>query len=151
MLFFPKVKIKWGKIIFVSFIFLVIEMVIRNIEAFLTMKYYFMPEYFSVWSKLMMSKAGPPPAEFFVISALFSFLSALVIACVYECIKNSLERGFWKRVLGFTKLMMLLMLVFAYLPMYLMVNIPVALVVSWFVSGTLVVFLGAVIFVKILK
>lgn len=151
MLFFPKVKIRWGKVFLASVILFVLQMVIMNIEALFDMKYYVMPEYFPVWSKLMMPNQGPPPAEFFVISALFSFLSALVLACVYECFKSSLEKKFWPRVLGFTKLMALLSLVFAYLPMYMMINLPVMLIVSWFVSGALVIFLGTIVFVKILK
>jgi hypothetical protein len=151
MIFFPKVKIKWNKVVLVSVILLVIEMVVRNLEAFLTMKYYLMPEYFGAWSKLMMPKEGPPPPEFFYLSAAFSFLSALVLACVYECIKSSLEKKFWPRVLGFTKLMVLLTLVFSYLPMYLMFNIPTDLILSWFFTGALVMFISALIFVKILK
>ncbi len=151
MLFFPKVKIRWGKVILVSIILLVIQMVIMNVEALFDMKYYVMPEYFPVWSKLMMPNAGPPPAEFFIASTLFSFLSALVLACVYECFKTSLEKKFWPRVLGFTKLMALLSLVFAYLPMYMMINLPVMLIVSWFISGVLVILLGSIVFVKILK
>ncbi|MBI5127474.1 hypothetical protein HZA76_03375 [Candidatus Roizmanbacteria bacterium] len=151
MLFFPKVKIRWGKVILVSIILLVIQMIIMNVEAFFDMKYYIMPQYFPVWSKLMMPNAGPPPAEFFIMSSLFSLLSALVLACVYECFKASLDKNFWSRVLGFTKLMALLTLVFAYLPMYLMINLPLGLIVSWFVSGVLVIFLGTIVFVKILK
>ncbi len=151
MLFFSKVKIKWGRVIVASLILTVISMVVRNVEAVMTMKYYLMPEYLGVWSKLMMPSAGPPPREFFVISILFAFLSALVLACVYECFKSSLEKSFWRRVLGFTKLMMLLILVFAYFPMYLMINIPLVLIVSWFINGTLIIFLGTVVLVKILK
>ena len=151
MLFFPKVKIRWGKIILVSIILLVIQMVIMNIEAFFDMKYYIMPQYFTVWSGLMMPNAGPPPIEFFIMSSLFSFLSALVLACVYECFKGSLEKKFWSRVLGYTKLMALLSLIFAYLPMYLMINLPLGLIASWFISGILVIFLGTIVFVKVLK
>lgn len=151
MLFFPKVKIRWGKVVIASIILLVIQMVVMNIEALFDMKYYVMPEYFPVWSKLMMPNAGPPPVEFFVASALFSFLTALVLACVYECFKASLDKRFWPRVLGFTKLMALLSLIFSYLPMYMLINLPLGLIVSWFVSGVLVIFLGSVVFVKILK
>lgn len=151
MLFFPKVKPRWGKIFLVSFLLLVVEMVIRNIEAVATMNFYLDPQYFSVWSKAMMPKEGPPPAEFFVLSAAFTLLSAMVLACVYECIKSSLEKDYWKRVLGFTKLMAGLTLVFAYLPMYLMINLPVALLISWFLTSVLITFIGAMMFVKILK
>jgi len=151
MLFFPKVKINWQKVITASVIVFVIEMVVRQVEAFLTMQYYVMPEYFGVWSKLMMPKAGPPPPEFFVTSAMFSFLGALILACVYECIKGSLSKQFWPRVLGFTKLMTLLMLAFAFMPMFLMMNIQQALLVSWFVTSVLVTLVASMVFVKILK
>lgn len=110
-----------------------------------------MPEYFGLWSKLMMPKAGPPPQEFFVLSVLFSFLGGLILACVYECIKNSLDKKFLARVLGFTKLMVLLTLAFGYFPMLLMINIPQALMIAWFVSGSIILLLDAVVFVKVLK
>ncbi len=151
MLFFPKVKINWKKVFIASIIVFIIDIVVRQVEVFFTMKYYVMPEYFGVWSKLMMPKAGPPQAEFFIISALFTFLTALILACVYECIKDSLMKSFWQRVLGYTKLMLLLMLVFSYLPMYLLINLPVQLITSWFVTSILVVFASSIVFVKILK
>ena len=99
----------------------------------------------------MMPKAGPPPPEFFMMSALFTFLGALILACVYECIKTSLSKAFWPRVLGFTKLMALLMLAFSYLPMFLMMNIPQELIVSWFVSSVLMTLVASMVFVKVLK
>lgn len=150
MIFFPKVKINWAKVILSSFIVFIIEMLVKQTEAILTMRYYLMPEYFGIWSKLMMSKVGPPP-DFFILSALFSFLTALVLACVYECIKANLDKKFWHRVLGFTKLMALLMLVFGYLPMFLLLNVPQALLISWFVSSSLAMFFGSIVFVKLLK
>jgi hypothetical protein len=151
MLFFPKVRIRWSKVIAASLIVFIIDMVIRQIEVLLTMKYYLMPEYFGVWSKLMMPKAGPPPPEFFVTSTLFSFLGALILACVYECIKTSLLKQFWPRVLGFTKLMTLLMLAFSYLPMFLLINLPQALIGTWLVTSILMTLIASIVFVKILK
>lgn len=151
MLFFPKIKIHWTKVLLASLIVFIVEVMVRQVEAFLTMKYYLMPEYFGVWSKLMMPKAGPPPPEFFMMSALFTFLGALILACVYECIKTSLSKRFWPRVLGFTKLMALLMLAFSYLPMFLMMNLPQGLIISWFVSSVLITLVASMVFVKVLK
>ncbi len=38
MLFFPKVKIHWAKVFIASFIVLIVDIVVRQVEAFLTMK-----------------------------------------------------------------------------------------------------------------
>lgn len=149
-LFFKR-KLNWRKILLASLLFLVISTVVRQIETILTMKYYVMPEYFGIWSKLMMPKAGPPPLEFFVFSLLFTWLTGLVLAYVYEWIKNSLPKTFWLRVLGYTKLIALMMIVFSYLPMYLILNVPSTLLLSWLITGTVIIFLASIEFVKIMK
>ena len=89
-------KISWGKVILTAAIFTAISYVIHMIEAFLTIKYYMMPEYFGVWSKLMMPTAGPPPIEFTIISAVLSFVSGLLFALVYAVVKGSVPGKGWK-------------------------------------------------------
>lgn len=52
-------------------------------ESAATMDIYLMPEYFPVWSRLMMPDMGPPPATFFALSILVSFALALIDAAVF--------------------------------------------------------------------
>lgn len=134
-----------------GFLFLIISFVIRNIEAVLTMKYYLMPAYFPVWSKLMMPSAGPPPAIFTIVSVLFSLFTGLVLAMTYAMIKDLLPAKFWGHVLCFASWLFVLSFVFFTLPVYLMINLPVGLLVSWLISSAVIFFLGSMIFVKIIK
>lgn len=144
-------KIRWGKVIWAGLVFLVIGFVVRQVEAVLTMNYYLMPEYFGVWSKVMMPSVGPPPASFMIISAIFIFLTGVVLAGFYDFIKELLPKKPGERVVCFMVTMISLLVVFFTLPVYLMFNVPVGLLVSWFLS-TLVVLGGAsVVFGKILR
>jgi len=144
-------KIQWKKALLAGVVFVIINTVVRQIEAFLTMNYYMMPEYFGVWSKIMMPTAGPPPASFMVVSLLFSYVTGVTLAAVYDFIKDLLPKKFWLRVINFTDLIIGLMVVFFTLPVYLLLNVPVMLLVYWLASSVVIVFLGTVVFVKMLK
>lgn len=144
-------KIKWGKALLASLIFLVISFIIRQVESLLMMNYYIMPQYFGVWSKLMMPKAGPPEMPFFVTSLIFSFITGLTLALVYFYMKDSFPKGFWTKVINFTDIVIGLSFVFFTLPVYLMFNIPLGLLISWLISSFIIFFLGSMVFVRMLK
>lgn len=151
MFLFSSKKFHWKKIIFASLILTVIDFIIHQIEATITIKYYLMPEYYGLWSKLMMPKAGPPPAEFFVISILVSFLSSLVLATIFVFIKDLLPKKHSLRILGYTKITALFMLIFSYFPMFMMFNVPYVLLASWFLTSVIAIVVGACLFTKMLN
>ena len=68
-------ELSWKKIFLVGFIYTIFASLVHRSEAILTVKYYQVPEYLGVWSKLMMSKVGPVPAEFMVTSIIFTLYS----------------------------------------------------------------------------
>jgi len=144
-------NIRWNKVLLSGFIYLVIAAIVRQIEAIITMNYYKMPAYFGLWSKVMMPKAGHPPLKFFLISFLFSLLTGITLAVLYEIIKEKLEKKYWMRILNFTLLTAWLSLIFFTLPVYLIFNAPIALILCWFVSATVIFFLATIVFTKILK
>lgn len=144
-------KIQWKNVLLASFIYLVIAFIIRQIEVFITMNYYLMPQYFSVWSKLMMPKAGPPPPEFLWLSILSTLITGLVLAIIYDLVKGMFPKNYWQKVFVYTKLMVILTLVFSYLPLYLLINLPLGLLVTWFISGAVTIFLGTTVFAKLIK
>lgn len=145
-------KLPWGKVIGATVLFAVIDSVLRQVEALATMKYYLMPEYFSVWSTLMMPKAGPPGAAFFVAALVGSLLGGFVMALAYYVLReNHLVGNMWQKAWQFTVKINIVLLVFSYYPMWLMVRLPVVLIISWFVTGLIVTFLGALVFAKIFK
>ena len=144
-------KISIGKLVLCGIIYTVVAMIIRNVEAILTMKYYVMPEYFGVWSKLMMPSAGPPPASFIITSLIMSFVSGVSLGLVYYYIRDMLPKEFAKRVFFFADLTVGLQFVFFTLPVYLMFNVPVGLLISWFISSFMILLAVSYTFVRIIK
>jgi len=59
-------------------------------ESTATMDIYLMPEYFPVWSRLMMPDMGPPPVTFFLMSVLVSFALALIYAVVFRIVAHGI-------------------------------------------------------------
>ena len=144
-------RLHWKPIILSGFVFAIIAMVVHMVESVLTMSYYLMPAYFGTWSKVMMPTAGPPPVSFYVYSSVASFLGGFLFAELYDLIKSQLGATYWQRVCIFTKYLVLLELVIFILPLWLFVNLPLGIIVSWFVSGALIAFLGTMVFAKMMK
>lgn len=144
-------ELRWTKILLVGLIYTVFTTVIRQVEAILTMKYYLMPQYFGVWSKLMMPKAGPPPPEFVIMSLIFTFYSGIALTLIYYYIKNLLPKLFWKRIFFFADLMIAASFIFFTLPSYLMFNLPARLLISWFISGFVIIVFTSLTLVKIIN
>jgi hypothetical protein len=94
-------NIKFTAILWSTLSYTIISMVILQIESIFTVGYYMMPEYFGVWSKLMMSKAGKPKPAFVVVSTLFALITGFVLASTYYFIKDHLSQGYWTKVLSF--------------------------------------------------
>lgn len=139
------------KVLLTSVIFTIISFVLHQIEALLTMKYYLMPSYFGVWSKLMMPSNGPPPVSFMVTSLIFTFVTGVSITFIYYYLKDRLPEHKWKRIAYFTDLMIGTYFVFFTLPVYLMFNVPGGLLVSWFISTFVILLTSTFFIVKIVK
>ena len=144
-------EISWRKVIISGVIFSVISFIVHQTEALLTFKYYMMPEYFGVWSKLMMPKAGPPPLNFTLTSLIFSLVTGVSIALIYYYLRDHLPKEKSKRIFYFADLMVATSFVFSTLPMYLMFNVPIALLISWFVSTFIIITVNSWILVKIVQ
>lgn len=144
-------KLQWQKIFISGFIFLIIAAIVRQLEVILTMRYYQMPEFFGVWSKLMMPSVGPPPASFLFTSLLFSFLTGVTLAGFYDFVKSLLPKNKTQRIFCFTELVIIISFVLFSLPVYLLFNLPVELLVTWFISSVIIFLLSAAVFVKLLK
>lgn len=144
-------KIHWGKVFLIGFLYTILATVIRQLEVLWTMKYYTMPQYFGVWSKTMMPSAGPPPVEFMIMSAVMTFASGMAITIIYYYLKEYLPRGFWRRSTFFADILVSTSFVFFTLPVYLLFNVPVALLGYWFVSTFVVLLITSLLIVKIVK
>lgn len=144
--------IRWGKVFLVSLIYLGISAILQYCCQMLTLNYYQMPEYFGLWNKLMMPYQGTiPPFYFTLISLGYSLLSGFVLAILFSLIKDTWEKCCCKQVSGFTLLVSCLRLVFTYIPMVMLFNIPILLVAAWFITSIIIVFFSSIAFAKILK
>jgi hypothetical protein len=115
------------------------------------MRYYLMPQYFGVWSKIMMPSSGPPPLTFFAISLIMTFTSGVSLALIYYYLREYLPKGYVRRVSYFADLLAATSLVFFTLPVFLMFNVPLALLGSWFISTFVTIVVASALMVKILK
>lgn len=144
-------KINWGKVLTVGIFYTVFATIIHQIETIVSLKYYMMPQYFGVWSRLMMPKAGPPPAEFFITSTILTFTTGLSLCLVYYYIREMLPKNSRDRVLLFADLMIGLQFIFFTLPVFLLFNLPFALLISWFISNFFILVATSFLCVKIIK
>ncbi|OGG11537.1 hypothetical protein A2Z00_04805 [Candidatus Gottesmanbacteria bacterium RBG_13_45_10] len=142
-------EIRWGKVLLVGVLFTVLSTVIHQVEAMLTMNYYIDPQYFGVWSKLMMPKAGPPPGEFMLMSLVISFVTGVSVTLIYYYLKDLLPKNTFRRIFLFADLLIATLFIFFTLPVYLMFNVPVGLLVSWFVSSFITLTVASAMIVKI--
>ena len=143
-------NIRWNKVLVASVIFTIISFLIHQLETVLTLKYYLMPEYFSIWSRLMMPQTGPPPISFMLTSILFSFLTGFVLAGFYDLIKDRLPVRRIYRIISFGDITFSLALVFFTLPTLLLFNLPFGLLFIWLVSTYLILIIAGAVFTRIL-
>jgi hypothetical protein len=144
-------KISWGKLLLSSLIFTVISYIIHTIEAMLTINYYMMPQYFGLWSKLMMPTAGPPPTAFTITSIVFAFVTGISIGLIYYYLRDHLPPLGFKRAFYFADVLIATSFLFFTLPSYLMFNVPAGILVSWFISNFIILTIGSWVLVKIVK
>ena len=141
------------KIILAAIAYMIIAQIINTASAMMTMNYYLDPNYFAVWSKVMMPTAGPPPIEFTLYSIVFVFITGLIYSFVYSkamvlfktksTVKKGLKYGF---------VLFLLAGIPFFFSMYLMINLPLELLLSWLVvDGLLVYLIGGIAIAKIMK
>src|ERR1035437_8558458 len=144
-------EFNFKKMFLTSTIFTVISFVLHQIETIIDMKYYVMPQYFGVWSKLMMPSNGPPPDSFMITFLIFTFVTGISVTLIYYYLKDHLPVEKKKRIFYFADLMIATYFVFFTLPTYLMFNVPVGLIVSWFITTFVIILSASWVLVKVVK
>ncbi len=139
------------KIILAAIAFTVIGVVINTAVSMLTMSYYMDPAYFSVWSKLMMPEAGPPPVSFYAYSIAFSFVIALIFAGVYTKVSDMIKSGGARKGLRYGFGLFLVAGIPYFLTNLLLINLPLGLSVVWLLSSLVIYLIGGIVIAKILK
>jgi len=142
---------KIAAIVAAGIVYAVISMVVNTLWAFIDMPYYLMQEYFAVWSKLMMSTAGPPGVEFYVASFVFTLVAGLIFAGVYSRVKASIRDKGIRKGLRFGFGIFLISVIPGMFSLYLLINLPAGLIVSWTVSGLVTSLLGGIVIERLVR
>jgi hypothetical protein len=145
-------KISWPRLLAVAVVYVIVGEIIMTLGAMADMNYYTDSAYASVWSKIMMPTAGPPPAEFYYTSIAFQLVTGFLFALVYAVIKGAVPGKGWTNkglMYGF------LVFLIAGLPTTMMlislVNLPLGLLFSWMLQSLIVYLLMGLAAAKILK
>jgi len=132
------------KIILGAIAYVVISFVISTLSSYLTMNYYTNPNYFAVWSKIMMPGAGPPPTSFYYYSITFAFIGGLILSFIYSRVEGIFgKKSVMQKGLRFAIGMFLVSAIPFFLNMYLLINLPLGLLISWLIFNGLLVNLFA--------
>lgn len=143
-------KVKIGRWIAAIIVMLVINSIIHMIGATIGMGYYMNPDYFEVWSKIMMPEPGPPPASFMIYSIIFNLIASFIFVLVYLIIYDSLPgTGLTKKGLSYGLIIFMISGISGMLGMILLINLPAGLIGMWTVE-TLVINLLCGIFVALI-
>lgn len=118
---------------------MIIATVFRTVESMMTMDYYMDPDYFSVWSKLMMPTAGSPPIEFTVTSIVFAFIGGLLFAGVYNVIAKGVPgKTLLRKGINYGLIIWIVAGIPFSLSMVLLINLPIDLIAFWTVTSLII-------------
>ena len=127
--------------------YIIMAQVVHTVGSILSMKYYIMPEYFSVWSKLMMPNAGPPPTSFYFISFFCSLVMGIMLLAVYLFIRDSFRtKSRAKKGLIFALIVMGVSAIPNFLGNVLLINLPAGLLIEWLAEGIIIAICTGLIF-----
>lgn len=141
---------KLKQIIISGIVFAVISQIVHTVGAMLSMDYYLEEQYFSVWSKIMMPAAGSPGTEFFVKSVALAFVTGALFAYVYTVVSKAISgEGVKERGLKYGMILFLVGTLPGMMSLFLLINLPFALIVFWILEGLIVNLLGGMAIVKI--
>lgn len=139
-------------IIIAAILFMIIAQVIHSFGAFATMGFYTEPEYFHLWSEIMMPGAGAPGMEFYAVSLIFNFITALILTVFYVVIKGAVP-GKFSLIKGVNYGIMLFVItaIPTFLSTTLLLNLPIVLSISWMIEALIIDILGGIIIAKFNK
>ncbi|MFA5076654.1 MAG: hypothetical protein WC480_04555 [Patescibacteria group bacterium] len=147
-----KDKITWGRFLGTAVAYTALAYVVHTLGAILTMGYYQMPEYFSVWSKIMMPQAGPPPMSFTLYSLLFGLITALIFTYIYILLKDNLGSGtLVQKGLRYGSIVFAIGALSGMLMTILLINLPLGLIVEWAIEMLVINLLGGIMVAKMVK
>jgi len=139
------------KIILATFIFAILSQAVHSLGTFWEMEFYQDPQYFSVWSKLMMPKAGSPPLSFYGFSLLFSLINGFIFTLIYNLYFSKIPTTLLKKGIVFGIVAFLFWGLGSFLETVLIINLPISLLFSWLVQSLAICLGGALIVARIFR
>jgi uncharacterized membrane protein (DUF106 family) len=125
-----------------ALIYAVIGQIVHTIGAIVSMAYYVMPDYASVWSKLMMPASGPPPTSFYLYSLVFGLATGAIYFIVYRFLFDKIKtKGVSDRAAKFTALFLLIAFIPGFFSQMLIINLPILLLFCWLIESAVIMFL----------
>jgi hypothetical protein len=152
--YYSRAGTNWGFLLAVlggALAYTIISYIVHMAGAIVDMGYYMMPEYFAVWSKIMMPVAGPPPIEFTYASLLFGFIAGLLFTYCYYLVRNSMPGKGIAKGLNYGMFVMLLAGLPFYMSMTLLINLPQGLMLSWLLQTFVIYELAGIAAVKLVR
>jgi len=144
-------KISWPRILAVAILYAIVSEIVMTLGAVADMSYYMDTNYFSVWSKIMMPAAGPPPAEFYYTGIIFQLVAGFLFALVYRVIKGSVPgKGWNNKGLMYGFLVFLVAGIPTTFMLVLLINLPLGLLLSWMLQSLVVYLIGGLLAAKII-
>lgn len=132
-------------IIIGGILFAVASQIILMGEVIATMDIYMMPEYFPVWSKLMMPEMGPPPALFYLISISVSVGLALLYCTVFHILRDGIPGTGFRKGFNYGILLFLLSSFPSMLGMWMLINLPAKFFIAGLAFGLVHYLIGGAI------
>lgn len=137
---------------FISIVLLstIVAQIIHMVGAGFGMNYYTDPNYFPVWSKIMMPSSGPPPASFLYWSIGIGIITWALFTWVYTILKNSIPgSGYLQKGVMYGILVFLVSGLSGSLPLFLLINLPLGLIVLWGIEGFIILGINGIITAKL--
>lgn len=139
------------KALLAAFAFAILAFFVHTVVAIATMNYYTMPEYFSVWSKVMMPTAGPPPTSFYFMSFIFSLVGGGLFTAGYLWTKKAFTGKTWQKGAFYGALVFAIAAVPGTLSMYLLINLPLMLMIWWAIENLVIYVVAGAAIAKVVE
>jgi len=129
-----------------------ISQIVHSAVSMAFMDFYTNPDYFQVWSKVMMPYAGPPPITFYYWAIGLGIFTWSLFAISFLLIKKNLPgNSVLKKGLFFGLIAFMISGLSGGLSYFLYINIPIPLILIWSLEGLSTFLINGVIAASIIR
>jgi hypothetical protein len=140
-----------SRILIASFVFLIISQLLHIGGLTVSMDYYTHPNYYEVWSPLLISFGNINTGiSFFYMSIIFGFIGAIIFVSIFAMLGSSIPGSAIKKGLTFGFVIFLIANVPGTLSMFLLLAIPLEIVILWTLESFLSYIIGGAVIGRIM-